>query len=122
LTLGTILDELVEGRFTYEANRRLAKHLGKHSLNWFWFLIEPGIDATNYRAQQAVRPAVVNRKEWGGNRTWVGARAQSLLTSVLRTCAQLGQRAIDYLVKTLRAPRLAPLLLLGRHASVGLMR
>ena len=85
-----LLEELVEGRFTYEPNRRLAKHLAKHSIQWFWFLIVPGTDATNYRAEQAIRPAVVNRKVWGGNRTWIGARAQSVLTSVLRTCTQLG--------------------------------
>ncbi len=114
LTLGCALEELVEGRFTYEPNRRLAKHLAKHSIQWFWFLIEPDTDATNYRAEQAIRPAVVNRKVWGGNRTWVGARAQSVLTSVLRTCAQLGKSALDFLVATLCAPRPAPLFRFGR--------
>ena len=24
--------------------------------------------------EQAIRPAVVNRKVWGGNRTWIGAQ------------------------------------------------
>ena len=114
LTLGCILEELVAGRFTNEPNRRLAKHLAKHSIQWFWFLIVPDTDATNYRAEQAIRPAVVNRKVWGGNRTWIGARAQSVLTSVLRTCAQLGLAAIDYLVNTLCAPRPDPVLLFGR--------
>jgi transposase len=114
LALGCALEALVQGRFTYEPNRRLAKHLAKHSLSWFWFLIEPGIDATNYRAEQATRPAVVNRKVWGGNRTWIGARAQSVLTSVLRTCVQRGRDAIDYLVQTLCLPRPDPVFLLGR--------
>jgi hypothetical protein len=35
-----------------------------------------------HRAKQTLRPAVVNRKVWGGNRTWLGAWAQSVLTSV----------------------------------------
>ena len=55
-------------------NRRLAAHLRAHAMSWFWFLIDPAIDATNYRAEQALRPAVVNRKVWGGNRTWPGRR------------------------------------------------
>lgn len=114
LTLGCVLDELAAGRFRYEPNRRLAKHLAKHSIQWFWFLIAPGTDATNYRAEQALRPAVVNRKVWGGNRTWIGARAQSVLSSVLRTCMQLGLVAMDYLVTTLCAPRPDPLLLFER--------
>jgi transposase len=114
LTLGCALEKLVERRFTYEPNRRLAKHLAHHSTQWFWFLIVPDTDATNYRAEQAIRPAVVNRKVWGGNRTWIGARAQSVLTSVLRTCIQLKLTAIDYLVTTLCAPRPDPVLLFGR--------
>jgi transposase len=114
LTLAGNLEELAEGRFTYEPNRRLAKHLAKHSIQWFWFLIEPETDATNYRAEQALRPGVANRKVWGGNRTWVGAKAQSILTSVLRTCAQVCHGAVDFLVRTLCAPRPDPALLLGR--------
>lgn len=104
LGLGCLLEELAEGRFTYAPNRRLAKHLNRHGLEWFWFLIDPDIDATNYRAEQAVRPAVVNRKVWGGNRTWAGARTQSILMSVFRTCVQLGRNSLDYLVQTLCSP------------------
>jgi hypothetical protein len=63
LALGCALEELAAGRFTYEPNRRLAKHLAKHPIHWFWFLIEPGIDATNYRAEQAIRPPLRQRLE-----------------------------------------------------------
>jgi transposase len=52
------------------------------------------LDATNYRAEQAIRPAVVNRKVWGGNRTERGAEAQSVLMTVLQTCTR---QAIDTL-------------------------
>lgn len=113
LALACNLEELASGRFRYEPNRRLAKHLLKHAIQWFWFLIHPDIDATNYRAEQAIRPAVVNRKVWGGNRTWIGARAQSVLTSVVRTCIQRGRDTLDYLMQTLCSPRPRPLLLLG---------
>ena len=36
-------------------------------------------------AEQAIRPAVVTRKVWGGNRTWAGAWTQQILASVLST-------------------------------------
>jgi transposase len=74
LALSCELEQLASGRFTYAPNDRLAKHLLKHAMHWFWFLIDPTIDATNWRAEQAIRPAVVNRKVWGGNRTAAGAR------------------------------------------------
>lgn len=109
LVLACRLEDLLQGRFCYEPNLRLAKHLAHHPMQWFWFLIDPTIDATNYRAEQAVRPAVVNRKVWGGNRTWSGAHTQSVLTSVLRTCTQLGRSGFDYLVQTLRSPCSIPI-------------
>jgi transposase len=109
LGLSCALDELASGSFHYEPNRRLAKHLRAHAMHWFWFLIDPTIDATNYRAEQAIRPAVVNRKVWGGNRTWPGAGTQAILTSVLRTCAQRLVPAFDFLVQTRCRPRPQPL-------------
>ncbi len=48
-------------------DRQRGNHILKHAMHWFWFLIDPTIAATNYRAEQAIRPAVVNRKVWGGN-------------------------------------------------------
>ena len=95
------LEQLAPGRFTYEPNRRLAGHLLNHAMHWFWFLIDPTIDATNHWAEQAIRPAVVNRKVWGGNRTWLGARAQSILMSVIRTCEQRALDAFEFLVQAL---------------------
>ena len=79
-------------------------------MHWFWFLIDPTIAATNYRAEQAIRPAVVNRKVWGGNRTWSGARTQSILMSVLRSCEQRAVQPFDFLSNALRRadPQLLP--------------
>jgi transposase len=109
LGLACELEQLAGGRFTYEPNRRLAGHLLNHAMHWFWFLIDPTIDATNYRGEQAIRPAVVNRKVWGGNRTWFGARAQSVLTSVIRTCEQRALHSFDFLTAALRHPTPLPL-------------
>jgi transposase len=104
LELACKLEQLASGHFTNEANRRLAGHLRKHAMHWFWFLIDPQIDATNYRGEQAIRPAVVNRKVWGGNRTWQGARWQSILTSILRTCEQRALHGFEFLIEALCRP------------------
>ena len=66
------------------------------------FLKFPGLDATNWRAELAIRFGVILRKVWGGNRTWVGARAQAVLMSLWRTCWQRGHSALDFLSELLR--------------------
>ena len=82
---------------THAGNERLAAFLWGHRDDLFTFLAAPGVDATNWRAEQALRPAVVNRKVWGGNRTWAGAAAQAVLMSVLATSHQVGRDALDFL-------------------------
>ena len=56
----------------------------------FLFLRDPSIDATNWRAEQAIRPAVVIRKVCGGNRTRKGADTQQVLSTVVRVARQRG--------------------------------
>ncbi len=56
------------------------------------------------RAEQAIRPAVVNRKVFGGNRTPAGAHALEVLASIFATCHQHGCDALDYLSVILRLP------------------
>lgn len=77
-----------------DAERRLLKHLRVEHEHGalFTFLDEPGLDATNWRAEQAIRPAVVNRKTCGGgNRTHRGARTQEILTSLITTACLQGK-------------------------------
>lgn len=95
---------------TNPENQRLAQHLLNHRAEWFLFLAFPEIDATNYRAEQALRYIVVNRKVWGGNRTPAGAHAQEVLSSVLVTCEQQERRPIDYVSRTLCDIRPPPLI------------
>jgi transposase len=80
------LSDLVFPPKTNAANERLAQHLWTHRDGLFTFLRQPGLDATNWRAEVAIRFGVLLRKVWGGSRTWAGARAQSVLMSVWRTC------------------------------------
>lgn len=98
---------LAEQAHPYDSNRKLVAHLYKERSALFTFLTHPGVDATNWRGEQAVRPAVVNRKVWGGNRTWRGATTQSHIMSVPRTAAQQGIDAIEWLARYARAPDLA---------------
>jgi transposase len=86
---------------TNPANERLAGHLHNHAAAWFMFLLDPTVPATNYRGEQALRPAVVNRKVWGGNRTPAGAKAQAVTMSVLQTCSQRAIDALEYVSRTL---------------------
>ena len=89
---------------THPPNERFAAHLWNNRRHLFTFLRHAGVDATNWRAEQAIRPAVVNRKVWGGNRTDAGARAQAVLTSVLRTATLRGTDSMRFLSRLLCAP------------------
>jgi len=80
-----------------EDNERLAKHLYKHTGEWFIFLVDPSIPATNHRAEQAEKVPIVNRKVWGGNRRPAGARAQESTSSVIATCKQRAVPTISFI-------------------------
>jgi transposase len=85
------------------ASAALSAHLWNHFASWFSFLSDAAVPPTNALGEQAVRPAVVNRKVWGGNRTVAGAQAQGVLTSVLQTCQRQARSAVDFVSQTLRA-------------------
>lgn len=86
--LQTRLEKLLAGSPTHDPNRKLLNHVATERDNLLTFLKQPGVQATNWRAEQAIRPAVINRKHWGGNRTWHGADTQQVLMSVIRTARQ----------------------------------
>jgi transposase len=98
------MDRLLSKTFRDPANRRLAKHLC-HEQPWlFTFLHCPGIEATNNAAERALRPAVVARKTWGGNRTENGAKTQQIVISVLTTCVQQGKDSFDRITRLFFSP------------------
>jgi transposase len=70
---------------------------------------------SNHHAERAIRPAVVNRKSWGGNLTWRGADTQQILASVLRTSRQQGRDPVEVMAKLLSAdsPAVADLAIPG---------
>lgn len=67
--------------------------------------IDLTLNATNWRAEQALRPAVVNRKVSGGNRSTRGAAAPEILSSVIQTARLRNLHPRDVIVDLLRAPQ-----------------
>ena len=99
------LDRVLERRTRSPANRRLRNHLWREREAVFTFLYCPGLEATNWRAEQALRPMAVTRKVWGGNRTVNGARTQGILLSLLQTCRQQNRPVLPLLQRLLCSPR-----------------
>lgn len=102
-----------------EADRKLVKHLRNERDALFTFLTTPGVQATNWRAEQGIRPIVVNRKHWGGNRTRTGADTLQVLASVLRSARQQHRDPVGILVPLLTSPTpiVADLVIPGRSDS-----
>ena len=88
-----------------QAARRFAAHLDREFPAVLAFLWAPDVDATNWRAEHAIRPAVVNRKICGGNRTRRGADTQQILASVVRTARQRHLDLDELFTALLQAPR-----------------
>ena len=72
----------------------------------FLFLCDPSIDATNWRAEQAIRPAVVNPQGVRRQPHPQGCQHQQVLASVVRTARQrrLDSRALFKTMLCARAP------------------
>lgn len=103
--LAARMDRLLAGRFTVPDNQRFAKHLRRNQNALFVFLDREDVEATNWPAEQAIRPAVVNRKTCGGNRTYRGAAAQAVLMSTLRAAHQNDLNSLSVMSEIIRAPR-----------------
>jgi transposase len=97
----TRLLQLLRSPRTAPGYQTLAEHLRNHFHSWFAFLSETSVPATNWEAEQAIRPAVVNRKVWGGNRTEPGGQAQGILSSVIETCKKQAKAALGFISQTL---------------------
>lgn len=116
------LGDLVLPVKAHAPNETLAKFLHRHLDQVFTFLAPRAtttrghttyelLPAANYLGEQAIRPAVVNRKVWGGNRTDRGAAAQSALSTIVLTTLQ---RALDPLAWLQRLRQSPHALLLPR--------
>jgi len=95
------LDRVLNNPGRDPANRRFRNHLDHERPYLFTFLYCPGLDATNNISERAIRALIGARKNWGGNRTERGARAQKVLTSILQTAKQQGKKPFEVLVELL---------------------
>ena len=99
------LGRLIDSAPVLPTAQRFAAHLAREFPAVLAFLWAPEVDATNWRAEHAIRPAVVNRKICGGNRSRRGAQTQQILASVVRTARQRHLDLNDLFTTLLRAPR-----------------
>lgn len=74
---------------------RFLRNLRRSQAWWFPFVLDPGIEGTNNRAERALRPSVVARKISGGSRSWRGARTFATLTSIVQTLRLRGQTLVQ---------------------------
>jgi transposase len=112
--LEAAFDRLLDNPALDDDTLKFAAYLVRSRHEIFVFLDEPDLPATNFRAEQAIRPAVVNRKMSGGNRTWAGAADQEVITSLFRTWTQRGRDIIASCIRLLTATTSARALALVR--------
>jgi hypothetical protein len=84
---------------------RVANRLRKRRQWLFTFLDHPDVEATNNRAERALRPAVIARKLSCGNKTQRGKHTWEILASLAATCSQRGQDFVDHLTPSLTIAR-----------------
>ncbi len=98
------IDRLLRNAPPGDDVQRFARHIRRERDALFTFLYFDGTPATNYLAEQALRPAVVNRKMSAGNKTARGADAQAILMSALHSARKRSLNSIELLVAALRDP------------------
>jgi transposase len=98
------MDQLLDEPELSDDSLRFAQHLSNNREALFLFLERLDVEATNWPAEHAIRPAVINRKTSGGNRSDAGATAQAVLTSIIRTCHQQGTSALEAFKSMLQHP------------------
>ena len=103
-----LLDEFFEWLATVNpaGGSRLAKAV-QYALNekryLYGFLADPGIEISNNRAENAIRPFVVGRKNWLFSDSPKGASASAMLYSLVVSARMNGLNAEEYLVRLFRS-------------------
>lgn len=90
-------DELLACEVTQEQDRRIRNRLDKQRAHLLTCLAEPGVEATNNRAERSLRPAVIARKVSCGNKTERGKGTWEKLASLLTTWTQRGLNTLQHL-------------------------
>lgn len=75
---------------------KFVENLLKEKNNLFQFVKNPDVEATNNRAERALRHSVIARKISGGNKTQKGAQIYETLTSVYHTLQLRNQKLLTH--------------------------
>jgi hypothetical protein len=90
--LGTIHEWIeTHGQDADEEVGRLARHLARYEVEFFRYLEDPQLPATNNYGEQTIRFAVVLRKRGSCNKTARGAATFEVLSSLLATFEKRGK-------------------------------
>jgi transposase len=97
------LSEIHGGDYEDKDCRRLARRLEKYRFEILTFLERENVDATNNHGERTIRPAVLMRKNYYGNRSERGAEVQAVLMSIFRTLEMRGIDPLACLEQQLRS-------------------
>jgi transposase len=84
------LKQLIEDEYDDEKVKKLIGKISNGFDYWFTFVIHPGIEPTNNRAERALREHVVQRKIVGTLRNRKGSSIHERVMTVLATWSQMG--------------------------------
>ena len=97
------LECLLDERYESLEVARFVKKMRNGFDYWFTFVLVPGLEATNNRAERALREAVVQRKIMGTFRNEKGTWIYETMMSLLATWKQQGLNRYEAMGKSLTA-------------------
>jgi transposase len=95
------LRTILRQRYWYKSTKKFIAKIRNGLDYWFTFLLHPGVEPTNNRAERAIREIVVQRKIFGTLRNEKGSRIFEVLSTVLSTWKQEGRPLHKTLVQAL---------------------
>jgi len=97
--LKTRLQALINADHQDKDCQRLVKRLRRHQDELFTFLDYPEVDWHNNHGERQLRPAVVARKNSGGNHSERGAETQAVMMTIFFTLALRGQDQVNTVIQ-----------------------
>jgi len=95
------LRQWITGEYINEKLRKLIGKISNGFEYWFTFVIHPGVEPTNNRAERALREQVVLRKILGTLRNSKGTSIHERITTMLATWGQQGLNSLQMLKASL---------------------
>jgi transposase len=92
---------ILRKHYWYKSTKKFVAKIRNGLDYWFTFLLHPGVEPTNNRAERAIREPVVQRKIFGTLRNEKGTRIFEVLSTVLATWKQEGRQLHQTLVQAL---------------------